>query len=523
MTMQQFGGLAATLLVVSCLSGAAPAAEMPGPLVDAHFFPPQAPAAVAGFQVLGGDWKVADGVVSVGAGRGPKLVLEEVSLSTGKVGAEVFFTDKGGGNVSLLVKVSDAAVGADNWNGYEISLYADKQVLHLGRHRQNYEPICYVPWEVPVGEWISLSVEMTETTLSIYIQGKLVHQFEDKEHPLRSGQIALRPWQREARYRNLWIEKDGQRQEIPLAAPGNSAPVVCRGWTVCSSGTARGNLSLHGPGPSTHLPSQRIDFSEGQGEVGIAYRDPGSDGFELAGGRPYNGYFWAKAVGAPVDLVLGFRNEAGEFEAQARAAVGPAEMQAIPFSMVARKSCRKTRFVVQLESPGSVELSRVYLEPGDWAWPEELRRESLPPLVVVTRHPLNAPNAVALDLWMSQPRAPGCSLRIVDPTRPGLPGRTVFGDPDGCIYDMNLSDDARTVFFSYRRKGEAHWHLWRINCDGSDLRQLTEGAFYDVSPCPMPGGDVVFVSTRRFGHTVCQPGPASNLYCMSPDGRTCAA
>ncbi len=518
MTMQQFGGLAATLLVVSCLSSVTPAAEMPRTLVDAHFFPPQAQAAVAGFQVLGGDWKVADGVVSVGAGRGPKLVLEDVSLSTGKVGAEVFFTDKRGGNVGLLVKVSDAAVGADNWNGYEISLYADRQVLHLGRHRQNYEPICHVPCRVPVGEWIPLSVEMTETTLSIYVQDKLIHRFEDKEHPLRAGQIALRPWQREARYRNLWIEKDGGREEIPLASPGNSAPAVCRGWKACSSGTAKGSYSIESSGPFGKRASQRIAFNEGRGEVGIAYRNPGGEGFGLVGGRPYNGYLWAKAVGTPVDVVLGFRNEAGEFKAQAHAAVGAEAMQPIPFSMVARGSCTQTRFVAQLESPGSVELSRVYLEPGDWAWPEELRRESLPPMVVVTRYPLSAPNAVALDLWMSQPRAPGCSIRIVDPARPGLPGRTIFEDPDGCVYDMNLSDDAQTVFFSYRRKGEAHWHLWRINSDGSDLRQLTEGAFYDVSPCPMPNGDVVFVSTRRFGHTVCQPGPASNLYCMSPDG-----
>ena len=132
-------------------------------------------------------------MVSVGPGRGPKLILEEPTISVGKVGAEVFFTDNRGGNIGLLVKLSDADVGADNWNGYEVSLYADKQVLHLARHRQNYEPICHVPCDVPVGEWISLVVEMTETTLEIYVQGKLIHSYEDKEHPLTTGQVAFRP------------------------------------------------------------------------------------------------------------------------------------------------------------------------------------------------------------------------------------------------------------------------------------------------------------------------------------------
>ncbi|MHA1128993.1 MAG: hypothetical protein ACTSRN_08615, partial [Alphaproteobacteria bacterium] len=40
----------------------------------------------------------------------------------------------------------------------------------------------------------------------------------------------------------------------------------------------------------------------------------------------------------------------------------------------------------------------------------------------------------------------------------------------------------------------------------------------DVSPCPLPDGDILFVSTRRFGYTLCQPGPASNLHRMTPDG-----
>jgi hypothetical protein len=83
---------------------------------------------------------------------------------------------------------------------------------------------------------------------------------------------------------------------------------------------------------------------------------------------------------------------------------------------------------------------------------------------------------------------------------------------------MNVSHDARTLFFSYRGKDDQHWHIWRINTDGRGLTQLTDGSHYDVGPCQLPGGDVVFVSTRRFGYTLCQPGPASNLYRMSPDG-----
>ena len=139
-------------------------------------------------------------------------------------------------------------------------------------------------------------------------------------------------------------------------------------------------------------------------------------------------------------------------------------------------------------------------------------------MACITRQELSRPPAVGQDLWASQPCGPGCSIRIFDPSRPGSPATTVFQDPGGCIYDMNVSYDARTLFFSYRREKETYWHLWRIGVDGSGLRQLTDGPYYDVSPCQLPDGDLVFVSTRRFGYTLCQPGPASNLHCMSADG-----
>ncbi len=521
MKMQRFAWTIAVLVSVSWLTTVLPeahSAELPGAIVDEYFFQHVEPVPVAGFRVLGGDWKLADGVVSVGPGRGPKLVLEEPTISVGKVGAEVFFTDKRGGNLGLLVKVSDADVGADDWNGYEVSLYADKQVLHLARHRKNYEPICHVPCDVPVGEWISLVVEMTETTLKIYVQGKLIHCYEDKEHPLAAGQVAFRPWQREARYRNLWIEKERMRRGILLAEPTERGPAVGRNWVASRAGTVQSQLAVRSPGVPDALPSQRIDFLGGVGEVCVAYRGPNGRGFAVVEAGTYVGYLWASADRGSADAWCALEDDAGHVLAETKLTVRPGAMQQLPFSLVAEDSCEKGRFAFKLKSPGSVNVFRAYVEPNDGAWPESLRRAALPPIAVITRHPLSAPNAVALDLWMSQPRAPGCSIRIVDPALPGLPAQTIFDDPEGCIYDMNVSDDAQTLFFSYRRQGDSHWNLWRIDTNGSGLRQLTDGPFYDVSPCPMPNGDIVFVSTRRFGHTVCQPGPASNLYCMSADG-----
>ena len=147
--------------------------------------------------------------------------------------------------------------------------------------------------------------------------------------------------------------------------------------------------------------------------------------------------------------------------------------------------------------------------------PASLAVDTLPPILCLVRSQLTAPAAVATDLWQSQPMEPGCAIRLIHPANPKEKTITIFEDPRGCIYDMNLSLDAKTIFFSYRPEGERYWHLWSINVDGTGLRQLTDGPFYDVSPCQLPNGDLIFVSTRRFGYTVCQPGPASNLHRLS--------
>jgi len=152
-------------------------------------------------------------------------------------------------------------------------------------------------------------------------------------------------------------------------------------------------------------------------------------------------------------------------------------------------------------------------------WPESLRSlDDLPPIALVTHYPMTAPPAVGQDFAAAQPRRWGCSIRVIDPANPETEVRTIFSDPQGCIYDMNRSFDGQTLYFSYRREGEKYWRLWKIGIDGTGLTQLTIGDWHDFAPCEMPDGRVVFVSSRRFGYTVCQPGPSSNLFLMNADG-----
>ncbi len=73
---------------------------------------------------------------------------------------------------------------------------------------------------------------------------------------------------------------------------------------------------------------------------------------------------------------------------------------------------------------------------------------------------------------------------------------TLLDDPRGGVRDPQVHYDGNKILFSYRKGGTEQYHLYEINPDGSDLRQLTDGMYDDLEPTYLSDGDIVFVSTR---------------------------
>lgn len=108
----------------------------------------------------------------------------------------------------------------------------------------------------------------------------------------------------------------------------------------------------------------------------------------------------------------------------------------------------------------------------------------------------------------------------------------------GSFLAPELSYDGRTVAFAYVecRGGRdhithidpqrGHWdagrcyHLFKVDLDGKNLVQLTDGTFNDFDPCWMPSGRIAFVSERRGGYLRCgRACPTYTLFDMAADGR----
>ncbi|NQU20452.1 MAG: hypothetical protein HQ567_04155 [Candidatus Nealsonbacteria bacterium] len=94
----------------------------------------------------------------------------------------------------------------------------------------------------------------------------------------------------------------------------------------------------------------------------------------------------------------------------------------------------------------------------------------------------------------------------------------LLDDPKGGVRDPQVHYDAEKILFSYRKGGQPHYHLYEIAIDGTGLRQLTDGPFDDFEPTYLPGGEIVFCSSRCQRWVPCWSTQVATLYRCDGDG-----
>ncbi len=112
---------------------------------------------------------------------------------------------------------------------------------------------------------------------------------------------------------------------------------------------------------------------------------------------------------------------------------------------------------------------------------------------------------------------PGAALMILNTGS----GETVelLTTSSGVIRDPEVSFDGKKIIFSYRKNIEDDYHIYEINADGSELKQLTFAmGVSDIDPLYLPNNQIIFSSTREPKYCMCNRHIMANLYRMNPDG-----
>ena len=129
----------------------------------------------------------------------------------------------------------------------------------------------------------------------------------------------------------------------------------------------------------------------------------------------------------------------------------------------------------------------------------------------------------------------GSSLCILSPVaRRGKVTEVAPQLGGGLFGQFDLSFDAKKVVFAYMKNEKTNYRIYEMGIDGKGVRQLTfegdEGAkierykhpgygrYYDMDPCYLPGGNIMFVSTRSRRAVSCHPSIVTSLYVMDVDG-----
>jgi mono/diheme cytochrome c family protein len=188
--------------------------------------PPAAP--LPGWTSYGGDWSfLDDGGYQVRAAPGAKLVWDGPTFSRGTLTAE-FRIGQQGGDVGFCVGVEDPADGTDALRAYNINIRRDS--LRVGRHDNNWRQLAAVPLTIDADRWHHLRVEVTDTTLRIFLDRAAEPQLTyDLPAPLPlEGKLALRTFQADFGVKSLSLQSGDKTVtesfRKPAPAPGAKPP-----------------------------------------------------------------------------------------------------------------------------------------------------------------------------------------------------------------------------------------------------------------------------------------------------------
>lgn len=308
----------------------------------------------AGWQVYGGNW-VPDGAgVHVSSGPGFKLMLDEAIVGDQEIEADVAIANDFGFNAGFLVKSSSLGVGADEFDGYEISISPKDARVIIGKHRHDFHQLAEAPAKLTYGRWHHLRVKVTGNLIEVFIdranQPQLV--FEDKDQPLIGGQVGLRTWHSDCSFRKVKV--NGKPVSFDWSGVGTSPR-----WDFVKTPGGKGVLSTikdayHGS------YAQRIT-NQVRGELtGVANRGLNKWGISCLKNETMDGLIAVRGQDIPVTIAIQSADGSRTYSKTTIEGVAPT-WKSFQFKLTPNTTDPNCRLAIWIDQRGEVDIDQVQL------------------------------------------------------------------------------------------------------------------------------------------------------------------
>ncbi|MCW3100444.1 MAG: hypothetical protein JWL77_6062 [Chthonomonadaceae bacterium] len=322
--------------------------------------PPPSPK-FEGWTVLGGNWRLDDRVVSVDAMSGAKLVRQGPDFTDGAVETDVRLTERNE-NAGLIVRVRNATVGIDNFDGYEVSISARDQTVILGRHHHDWRLLAAAKAVIATGHWHHLRAELDGPRIRVYLDGEATPKIDctDQPAPMLAGSIALRTWNSDAAFRNVRIQAG--RNTIENVFKSDPGLAVSGMWDPIATGDAKAGFAHESAGAFNGTWCQKIEHGSGSGKVGVANRGLNRWGVAVKKGETLAGrvYLRADHLSGPVTIALQSVDGKSTYATRQIPHV-TSNWAKYTFRLTSPATDKNARFAVWIDKPGALWIDQAVL------------------------------------------------------------------------------------------------------------------------------------------------------------------
>jgi alpha-L-arabinofuranosidase len=312
-----------------------------------------------GWKTFGGSWKLSGQNIKIDPGPGYKLICDQIFNEKVTVQADIKITE--GFNAGLIVNVANEKNGADDFDGYEVSINPKAQTIILGKHQQNWKPLFENKISFDPGNYVAIRIVINGPRLQVFANNNEVPaiDYTDRDRPLKSGKIGLRTFNARAEFKNLVVTESQQQFKREFKA--EKVPDISSVWRSFETGI-KGSYALDANNAFTGKQSQILQRNNNKGKTGVSNMGLNQWGIALQRGEKMEGAVYLKASGLEGPVTLALQNADGSVTYASQQIKQVTESwKKYTFNLTPRQSDPKARFVLYIENSGKLWVDQATL------------------------------------------------------------------------------------------------------------------------------------------------------------------